>query len=31
MGRGLRGVRLDHNSPVPLYHQAAREIERAIE
>jgi GntR family transcriptional regulator len=27
----LAGVRLDHLSPVPLYHQAAQELERAIE
>jgi len=27
----LAGVRLDHSSPVPLYHQAAQAIERAIE
>ena len=29
--RVLAGVRLDHSSPVPLYHQAAQELERAIE
>jgi GntR family transcriptional regulator len=27
----LAGVRLDHDSPVPLYHQAARALEEAIE
>jgi DNA-binding GntR family transcriptional regulator len=27
----LAGVRLDHFSPVPLYHQAAQALERAIE
>lgn len=27
----LSGVKLDHNSPVPLYHQAARALEEAIE
>ena len=27
----LEGVRLDHNSPVPLYHQAAQALEAAIE
>jgi GntR family transcriptional regulator len=27
----LAGVRLDHSSPVPLYHQAAQALERAIE
>jgi GntR family transcriptional regulator len=27
----LVGVRLEHSSPVPLYHQAAQELERAIE
>jgi len=27
----LAGVTLDHSSPVPLYHQAARAIEEAIE
>ena len=27
----LAGVRLDHTSPVPLYHQAAQALERAIE
>jgi DNA-binding GntR family transcriptional regulator len=27
----LAGVRLDHTSPVPLYHQAARVLEEAIE
>ena len=27
----LSGVRLDHDSPVPLYHQAARVLEGAIE
>lgn len=29
--RVLAGVRLDHFSPVPLYHQAAQALERAIE
>ncbi len=29
--RLLAGVRLDHSSPVPLYHQAAQALERAIE
>src|ERR687885_3025608 len=27
----LGGVRLDHSSPVPLYHQAAKVLEEAIE
>src|SRR5688500_9107819 len=27
----LAGVRLDHSSPVPLYHQAAQALERAID
>src|SRR3712207_1425515 len=27
----LAGVRLDHDSPVPLYHQAAQALEQAIE
>jgi GntR family transcriptional regulator len=27
----LDGVRLDHSSPVPLYHQAAQALEQAIE
>src|SRR5215210_7937214 len=27
----LAGVRLEHSSPVPLYHQAAQALERAIE
>src|SRR3712207_8819316 len=27
----LTGTRLDHSSPVPLYHQAARVLEEAIE
>jgi GntR family transcriptional regulator len=27
----LAGVRLDHSSPVPLYHQAAQALEQAIE
>ena len=27
----LAGVRLDHSSPVPLYHQAARALEEAID
>jgi GntR family transcriptional regulator len=27
----LAGVRLNHSSPVPLYHQAAQALERAIE
>ena len=27
----LAGVRLDHSSPVPLYHQAAQSLERAID
>jgi GntR family transcriptional regulator len=27
----LAGIRLDHSSPVPLYHQAAQALERAIE
>lgn len=31
MPNALAGVRLDHNSPVPLYHQAARALEEAIE
>lgn len=31
MSGGLGGVRLDHASPVPLYHQAARALEEAIE
>jgi GntR family transcriptional regulator len=29
--KALAGVRLDHSSPVPLYHQAAQVLERAIE
>ena len=29
--RVLAGLRLDHSSPVPLYHQAAQALERAIE
>jgi GntR family transcriptional regulator len=29
--RVLAGVRLDYSSPVPLYHQAAQALERAIE
>src|SRR5919107_5016600 len=29
--RVLAGVRLEHSSPVPLYHQAAQALERAIE
>jgi len=29
--RVLAGVRLDHSSPVPLYHQAAQALEQAIE
>ncbi len=31
MSSALAGVRLDHTSPVPLYHQAARVLEDAIE
>ena len=31
MFSALAGVRLDHSSPVPLYHQAAQALERAIE
>ena len=31
MSSALSGVRLDHASPVPLYHQAARALEEAIE
>jgi GntR family transcriptional regulator len=31
MTSALSGVRLDHASPVPLYHQAARVLEEAIE
>jgi DNA-binding GntR family transcriptional regulator len=31
MTSALSGVRLDHASPVPLYHQAARALEEAIE
>jgi DNA-binding GntR family transcriptional regulator len=31
MSSALAGVRLDHTSPVPLYHQAARFLEQAIE
>ena len=31
MSGSLIGVRLDHASPVPLYHQAARILEEAIE
>src|SRR3712207_5389175 len=31
MARALAGVSLDHSSPVPLYYQAARAIEEAIE
>lgn len=31
MSSALGGVRLDHASPVPLYHQAARALEEAIE
>jgi DNA-binding GntR family transcriptional regulator len=31
MSSVLAGVRLDHTSPVPLYHQAARILEEAIE
>ena len=31
MSGSLIGVRLDHSSPVPLYHQAARILEEAIE
>lgn len=31
MANALRGVTLDHNSPVPLYYQAARILEEAIE
>jgi GntR family transcriptional regulator len=29
--KALAGARLDHSSPVPLYHQAAQVLERAIE
>src|SRR5215216_5597326 len=31
MINALAGVTLDHNSPVPLYYQAARALEKAIE
>ncbi|TCJ19727.1 GntR family transcriptional regulator [Rubrobacter taiwanensis] len=31
MTEALAGVRLDYSSPVPLYHQAARVLEEAIE
>jgi GntR family transcriptional regulator len=31
MSSALAGVRLDHTSPMPLYHQAARVLEEAIE
>jgi GntR family transcriptional regulator len=31
MANALAGLTLDHNSPVPLYHQAARALEEAIE
>src|ERR671914_2940545 len=31
MANVLAGGTLDHNSPVPLYHQAARALEEAIE
>src|SRR5919205_3383809 len=31
MTSALAGVRLDYSSPVPLYHQAARVLEEAIE
>ncbi|MDQ4107138.1 MAG: GntR family transcriptional regulator [Actinomycetota bacterium] len=31
MANALVDVKLDHNSPVPLYHQAARVLEEAIE
>ncbi len=31
MTSALAGVSLDHSSPVPLYHQAARALEEAIE
>lgn len=31
MANALAGVTLDHNSPVPLYYQAARILEEAIE
>ena len=31
MSSALAGVRLDHTSPVPLYHQAAGVLEQAIE
>jgi DNA-binding GntR family transcriptional regulator len=31
MANALAGVVLDHNSPVPLYYQAARVLEQAIE
>jgi GntR family transcriptional regulator len=31
MPSALAGVRLDHSSPVPLYHQAAQALEQAIE
>ena len=31
MSSVLAGVRLDHSSPVPLYHQAAQLLEQAIE
>ncbi len=31
MSSVLTGLRLDHSSPIPLYHQAAQVLERAIE
>ncbi len=31
MSNALSGIRLDHSSPVPLYYQAARALEEAIE
>jgi hypothetical protein len=31
MSNALAGVRLDHNNPIPLYYQAARALEEAIE
>src|SRR5215213_1255481 len=31
MTSALAGVSLDHSSPVPLYYQAARALEKAIE
>src|SRR4028119_1427778 len=31
MTDALAGVTLEHSSPVPLYHQAAQALERAIE